>query len=112
MKLKENLIRCVVKEPGRAPADDPFIENTLAGLQKLVGGDIEIHTIGPDLVVICNETGRIDGLRFNCAICGAEFFGTLVFAGAKGEELTSLTEDQVRFIKWWFGQLCGGKENG
>lgn len=105
MKLKENLIRCVVKEPGRAPADDPFVENTLAGLQKLVGGDIEIHNICKDLVVICNESGVIDGLPYNTVMMGAEFYGTLVVAGAKGEELVSLTEEQVRFIKWWVGPL-------
>lgn len=112
MKLKENLIRCVIKEPGRAPEDNPFVENTLKGLQKIVGGDIEIHNICTDLVVICNETGMIDGLPFNCVVCGAEFYGTLIFAGAQGEELVSLTPDQVRFVLWWLGRMYEGDANG
>lgn len=112
MKLKENLIRCVVKEPGRAPEDNPFVENTLKGLQKLVGGDIEIHNICSALVVICNETGRIDGLPYNTVMMGEDFYGTLVVAGAKGEELVSLTPDQVKFVLWWLGRMYGGEENG
>ena len=74
-----------MKEPGKS-GEVREIENTLEALQKIVGGYIETVTLLSDLVIICNEEGRILNLPYNCNICGVEFVGTIIFAGIDGED--------------------------
>ena len=97
-------MRALIKEPGKnAVIKD--IKNDLKELQGIVGGYIETVTITSDAVVICNEEGRLLGLPYNCNICGADFVGTIVLAGVKGDEFTDLgwteaeIEDIVLFIR-------------
>ena len=78
-------MKVIVKEPGKA-GEVREIENTLEMLQKIVGGYIETVTLCSDLVIICNEEGRILNLPYNCNICGVEFVGTIIFAGVYGED--------------------------
>ena len=78
-------MKVIVKEPGKA-AEFREIENTLEALQKIVGGYIETVTLFSDLVIICNEEGRILDLPYNCNICGVEFVGAIIFAGVDGED--------------------------
>ena len=37
----------------------------LSALQKLVGGYIELHSLGGGLMLVCNEVGQLKGLPFN-----------------------------------------------
>lgn len=88
-------IKIIVKEPGKR-SEMRIVENSLESMQKLVGGYIETVTLLEDLVLICNEEGKINDSPFNCNILGESFFGTLVFAGVDGEEFSDirLTEDE------------------
>lgn len=75
----------IIKRPGER-AEEATIPNTLKALQKAVGGYIETVTMEPvmmasDIVVICNEEGRIRHLPYNCTFCGHQFYGTIVFCG-------------------------------
>lgn len=81
----KKFIRVLIKEPGKT-AEMRTIENTLESLQKIVGGYIETVTMFADLVVICNEEGRINAMPFNCQFLGSLFFGTIILAGVDGEE--------------------------
>ena len=110
-------LRVWVKAPGRAP-EERRVPNTLEALQALVDGYIETVTVcvgksflrpyeGSDgrkgqavtyvreLVVICNEEGRIIGYPSNCKLGGVRFVGTIVIAGVKGEEFTDAPEEDV-----------------
>ena len=78
-------ISVIIKEPGRRPRH-VWIENSLKNLQKTVGGYIEAVTLGKDLVVICNEEGRLRMMPYNCHICGVGFVGPIILCGVKGEE--------------------------
>lgn len=89
----KKFIRVLIKEPGKA-AEMRTIENTLESLQKIVGGYIETVTMFADLVVICNEEGRINGMPFNCEICGADFVGPIILAGVDGEEFGDSPKDE------------------
>ena len=89
----------VIKEPGKAPRVEPLFDNDLKAFQEAVGGYIETVTLAtdlvtptkfPDLVIICNEEGRLKGLPWNCTAFGVDFVGTIVVAGVKGEEFASL----------------------
>ena len=62
-------ISALVKDPGRVPRH-VWISNSLEALQKAVEGYIETVTLATDLVVICNEEGRLMNLEPNCNIWG------------------------------------------
>lgn len=66
------------------------ISDSLTNLQKTVDGFIETVTIATDLVVICNEEGIIRNLPYNCTICGAKLYGTIIMCGVNGDEFSDL----------------------
>ncbi len=78
-------IKVIIKQPGRAPYVTN-ISNTLENLQKTVDGYIETVTVCSDLVIICNEEGKLRGLPHNCKVCGLDFVGTIIFCGIDGDE--------------------------
>lgn len=82
-------IGVIIKEPGRVPRH-VNISNTLENLQKTVGGYIETVTLCSDLVVICDEEGRIKGKPHCCNICGVDFCGTVILAGVDGDEFADI----------------------
>lgn len=89
-------IKVVIKKPGE-PFVSAQISNTLESLQVAVGGYIEAVTLSRDVVIICNEEGRIKGLPFNCKVAGADFVGTIIFAGIEGDEFADLP---VKMAAW------------
>lgn len=82
-------IKVIIKEPGTKPRC-VNISASLENLQKTVGGYIETVTIESDMVVICDEEGRIKGKERCCNICGVDFVGTVILAGVDGEEFCDL----------------------
>lgn len=104
--MKENQILVVIKEPGQAPKVEPLFDNTLESFQKTVGGWIEAVTLAEDLVIICNEEGRLRDLPVNVTVGGCEFVGTVIAAGVKGEEFASLKSSNIPFVL----QMMGGNE--
>lgn len=87
----------VIKKPGEAPYVD-HIENDLKEFQEIVGGYIETVTVASDLVLICNEEGRLMGLPFNVEVANVGFVGTVIAVGTKGEEFASLKAANVPFV--------------
>ena len=82
-------ISVLIKEPGRVPRH-VTISDTLENLQKTVGGFIETVTLAKDLVVICDEEGRLKGKEHCCNICGVDFVGTVILCGVNGDEFADL----------------------
>lgn len=80
------------------------ISDTLENLQKTVGGYIETVTLFSDLVVICDEEGRIKGKPHCCNICGVDFCGTVILAGVDGDEFADIPCEFADF-KRMFPQL-------
>ena len=62
-----------------------WVTPSLENLQAYVGGYIETVTLADDLVVICNEEGRLMRLPHNCTICGVDFYGDIIIAGVDGD---------------------------
>ena len=85
-----NKILVVIKEPGCPARVDPMFDNTLESFQEAVGGYIESVTFATDVVIICNEEGRIKNLPENTSICGVDFVGTIVACGTKADDFASL----------------------
>lgn len=93
-----------IKHPGDPPRH-VWISDSLEALQKNVDGYIETVTLAEELVVICNEEGRLMNLPYNCEVCGIDFVGTIIFAGIQGEEFADCPLDTKRmkamFPKLW-----------
>ena len=94
--MSENEIRVLYVQPGKYP-EEHTIPNTLRALQELVGGDIECCRPWRDSVcVICNDSGKIDGLPPNRLYGHTDFLaGSFVVCGNGGEDFISLTDRQV-----------------
>lgn len=95
-----------VKKPGKDP-ENRWISNTLGSLQALVQGYIETVTIAGDVVVICNEEGRIRNMPYNCELCGIDFVGPIVIAGFQEDEFADCPLDTAG-MKKLFPQLWDG----
>lgn len=62
------MIQVVILEP-RKPARPAAIENSLHEMQRIVGGNIEPLYLPDDTAcIVCNDSGKIDGLPLNRAI--------------------------------------------
>jgi len=92
-------LNVLLVEPNKLPKKIT-INNTLEEKQKLVGGNIEYAYIQDknDVVLICNEEGKILGLPFNRDIGWDIIAGTFLVVGDDpniGED-RSLTEEQIK----------------
>lgn len=85
-------IKVIIKEPAKKPRC-VWISNTLENLQKTVGGYIETVTVASDMVIICNEEGRLRNLPYNCDVCGVSFVGTIIFCGVSEDEFCDIPVD-------------------
>jgi hypothetical protein len=90
----DDKLRIVVYEPNKKKKTVKEIDNTLEAMQEVVGGYIELVKLGrQDIVLVCNEEGRVLGLPKNRG-----FYGTFLFVGNTPPDFTSLTDEQLDFI--------------
>jgi len=104
-------IRVVIVPPGE-PARAADIENTLKAMQAVVGGYIELHGLGNDIAVVCNEDGVAEKLPENgCGMLGPYFFTKHDQAGKS----VSLTQGDVdaclAYLATYRGVRHGGSAN-
>ena len=89
-------IKAIIKKP-----EDEFgklveVENELEVFQNIVEGYIE--TTGyKNLVIICNEEGKLRGLQSNVVLGREMLVGTIIVCGASGDEFSDIPID---FKKW------------
>ena len=83
-------MKAIRKKPGCAP-EIIEVENTLEALQQEVGGYIETVSIA-DVVIICNEEGRLCSLPYNCRFVGVDFVGTILVVGRNKDEFCDVPE--------------------
>ena len=82
-------------EPGK-PAYETEIENTLEAEQKAVGGHIEVLPLDNEKLLICNEEGKLNGMRGNRRIGNDVIAGPFFIVGEDGDEFRSLTDEEVK----------------
>ena len=98
-------IRVLVVEPMKEPKVE-YIENTLDGMQKVVGGLIEEIDLNDNTVLVCNEEGKLMNLQANRRVGRDVIAGTFFIAGDDGsEDLVSLTDEQINEYKERFHEL-------
>lgn len=93
-------IAVMVKKPGEEPRLEEHFPNRLEAYQEAVGGFIEAVTLASDLVILCNEEGRLLGLPFNVNLCGIDFYGPVVAVGVEGEDFAGLSDDMIPKVQW------------
>ena len=96
--MLEKRIKCLLVEPYELPKEIE-IDNTLEAKQKLVGGWIEQAFLPKDdsVVLICNEEGKINGMKPNRDIGHDIIFGPFLIVGNDYENggYKSLTSEQI-----------------
>ena len=82
-------ISVLIKRPGYLPRH-VNMSNRLENFQRYVGGYIEVFPLTTDVVVICNEEGKLLGLPYNCTLLNETFVGDIIVCGVDGDEFTDL----------------------
>lgn len=92
-------MRVVIVEPGKA-AYESEIENSLNAEQEIVGGYIEVVYNDDDTIIICNEEGKLQGLKGNRHLDNGTSIiaGTFFIVGDGGEDFRSLTDEETENI--------------
>lgn len=97
--MRENQIMVMIKRPGEPAEVEPLFDNTLEAFQAAVDGYIEAVTLTPQIVILCNEEGKIKGLPYNVTIGREHFVGTILFVGVNGEDFGSLKATAIPYIR-------------
>ena len=97
-------IKVIYIEPGRDP-EFRTINNTLEAMQILVKGYIEAVTVASDMVIVCNEEGRLRNMPYNRELSGLSFFGPVVLVGTKGEDFADVPFEDLFEVEWLGGEI-------
>ena len=101
--MKEETIVVVIKNVGEK-GKITSINNDLKSFQDIVKGYIEVYPLRDDILIICNEEGKLQNLELNFSIpCRNNYVehivGNVVVVSNQGEEFGSLNDEQISFLK-------------
>ena len=81
------------------------IENTLKAHQAYVGGLIQAVHISSEIIVICNDEGKLQNLPLNRALLGDNsqvidyFVGDILLVRSSGEDFASIRPEDIPVIE-------------
>ena len=85
------MIQIIEKRPGDKVGRLTWAGNSLKNLQGRVGGNIQAVELTNDVVMLCNEDGKILGLPENFRLpWGDVVMGTVILCGAKGDNFADV----------------------
>lgn len=87
-------MKIVVKKAGQNPKVME-IENDFHEMQEIVGGHIEAFNVVDNILCVCNEEGKLDGLDPNFRFNGDVIAGDVFFCAAGEEDFESLNDNQI-----------------
>ena len=93
---RDDIMRVVYVEP-HVPAYEAEIQNTLADMQRAVGGYIEAVYNSDGTVIVCNDEGKLIGMTGNRHVGDGTsvIAGPFFVCGVDGEDFCSLTDAQT-----------------
>ena len=100
-------MRVIIKRPEEQYGHVTNISNRLENLQKTVEGYIEVVPVkqspdGKDIILICNEEGKLWGLEPNIFLISGtnvdEVVGPILIVKDAGEEFGELTEEEANMV--------------
>jgi len=94
-------MKIIIKESGKQPYEKE-IKNDLTVLQEIVGGYIEVLPITQEILMICNEEGKLEGLPYNFTLGNDYIVGTVFFIGNNEPEFRSLDDAEIKVVMNWF----------
>lgn len=86
-------MKIIYKAPGEAP-EVRDVPNTLATLQALVGGNIEVAMFAENAALVSNEEMLINTSPHNTIVLGRWYFGPVFFVGIDGEDFCDFPCDE------------------
>ncbi len=92
MRVNMGKIKVIIKRPDEKIGHITWVSPTLENLQKHVDGYIEAVRFG-DMIILCDEEGRLKNKPYNCQIGRTSFVGTIVAVGSDGEEFADVPMD-------------------
>ena len=90
-------MKIVVKKVGQNP-EVKEINGELHEMQEIVGGHIECINIADNILCVCNEEGKFNGLPANFVFGGDVIAGDVFFVAAGEEDFESLNNYQIEVI--------------
>lgn len=90
-------MKIVVKKAGQNP-EIIKIKGELHEMQKIVGGYIEAFNVTDDILCVCNEEGKLNGLSPNFRFNGDVIAGDVFFCSAGEEDFEGLNDDQIKIL--------------
>lgn len=76
------------------------ISNEIQIIEELLEGTLGIKELEKDgICLLFNDIGHIKALDINRVIQGDPIFGSCIFCRKKGDELISLTEDEIKDLE-------------
>lgn len=95
-------MRIVVKKVGQM-GEIVEVENTLDTFQEIVGGYIETYPIMTDTLIVCNEEGKLMGLKPNVIIQVGQHKevvnGNFAIVKQGEEDFESLDDKQIEILR-------------
>lgn len=92
---KTNYIRVLYKAPGKEP-EWREISNELKSFQALVKGLIEPVPWDDRYLMIVNEEGKLEGMRWNFRFYGDDIVGPVVWVAKDGPEFAGILDDKFK----------------
>ena len=96
-------MKAIIKEVGKPPKVVD-IENTLEEMQKIVGGNIEVIRVRSNILMLCDEEGKLKNKPYNFDLGNDLIVGNVLFVNSKGEDFTSLDEIGIEAIMHFFSR--------
>lgn len=92
---KKKHIRVLYKAPGKKP-EWREIPNELEPFQALVKGHIECVPWDDRYLMIVNDEGKLEGLRYNFRFYGDDIVGPVVWVAKDGSEFAGILDDKFK----------------
>jgi len=100
--MKEETIKVIMLQPGKL-AKTVEIDASLEGMQRAVGGGLieAVYPFDEEVCLVCNEEGKINGMRPNRALYGEDhemidiICGPAFICDCSGENFGSLSDAQL-----------------
>lgn len=92
-------MKVIVKKAGKKEFEKIEISGSLESLKEIVGGYIEVVPFAENILMICNEEGKLLELKPNFIYCGDVICGDVLFCSFEGEDFIGLNDYQLKFFE-------------